>query len=75
MSGAVKRKRRAGVEDRWNKTIRDFEGNEQRVPSAVHGKAAAGVPGMSTTRATNTPRDSRARSTLRPGWTSKSATR
>ncbi|MBB5161597.1 site-specific integrase [Mycobacterium sp. AZCC_0083] len=40
MSGAVKRKRRAGVEDRWNKSLRDLEGNEQKVPSAMHGKGS-----------------------------------
>lgn len=32
------RNRRAGVEDRWTKTIRDEAGNEQTVPSANHGK-------------------------------------
>ncbi|MBU8824406.1 tyrosine-type recombinase/integrase [Mycolicibacterium goodii] len=32
------RNRRAGVEDRWTKTVRDEHGNEQRVPSAAHGK-------------------------------------
>ncbi|MEN4399365.1 tyrosine-type recombinase/integrase [Mycolicibacterium senegalense] len=32
------RNRRAGVEDRWTKTVRDEEGNEQTVPSANHGK-------------------------------------
>jgi hypothetical protein len=33
----VKRNRRAGVEDRWTKTIRDAEGNEQKVPSSRQG--------------------------------------
>ena len=33
----MKRNRRAGVEDRWNKTVRDAEGNTQNVPSAVNG--------------------------------------
>ncbi len=32
------RGRRAGVEDRWTKTIRDEHGNQQKVPSARHGK-------------------------------------
>ena len=34
----MKRNRRAGVEDRWTKTVRDEEGNTQKVPSARHGK-------------------------------------
>jgi integrase len=33
-----KRNRRAGVEDRWTKTVRDAEGNTQTVPSATNGK-------------------------------------
>jgi integrase len=33
----TKRNRRAGVEDRWTKTIRDEHGNEKKVPSARHG--------------------------------------
>jgi integrase len=33
----MKRNRRAGVEDRWNKTIRDEQGNTVTVPSARHG--------------------------------------
>lgn len=33
-----KRNRRAGVEDRWTKTVRDERGNTQTVPSATHGK-------------------------------------
>ncbi|MCV7287282.1 site-specific integrase [Mycolicibacterium wolinskyi] len=32
------RNRRAGVEDRWTKRIRDAAGNPQTVPSAVYGK-------------------------------------
>lgn len=32
------RNRRAGVEDRWYKKIRDAQGNAQTVPSANHGK-------------------------------------
>jgi hypothetical protein len=36
MSG--KRNRRAGVEDRWTKTVRDEHGNTQTVPSAANGK-------------------------------------
>ncbi len=35
---AQRRNRRSGVEDRWNKTVRDTEGNLQTVPSAAHGK-------------------------------------
>jgi len=34
----VKRNRRAGVEDRWTKTVRDEHGNSQTVPSARHGQ-------------------------------------
>jgi hypothetical protein len=33
-----KRNRRAGVEDRWTKTVRDEHGNTQAVPSATYGK-------------------------------------
>jgi len=36
MSG--KRNRRAGVEDRWTKTVRNEHGNTQTVPSAANGK-------------------------------------
>jgi integrase len=32
------RNRRAGVEDRWTKTVRDTEGSTQAVPSVNHGK-------------------------------------
>ena len=32
------RNRRAGVEDRWHKTIRDEHGNEKRVPSSKYGR-------------------------------------
>jgi integrase len=34
----MKRNRRAGVEDRWTKTVRDEYGNTQTVPSARNGK-------------------------------------
>jgi len=34
----MKRNRRAGVEDRWTKTIRDEHGNARTVPSATHGQ-------------------------------------
>jgi integrase len=34
----MKRNRRAGVEDRWTKTVRDEEGNAQTVRSANHGR-------------------------------------
>lgn len=33
-----RRNRRAGVEDRWRKTVRDEDGNETRVPSAIDGQ-------------------------------------
>lgn len=33
-----KRNLRAGVEDRWYKTVRDEHGNPQTVPSATYGK-------------------------------------
>jgi integrase len=36
----MKRSRRAGIEDRWTKTIRDAEGNTQTVPSANRGKGS-----------------------------------
>jgi integrase len=36
----MKRNRRAGVEDRWTKTVRDVQGNNQTVPSANHGKGS-----------------------------------
>ncbi|MGV0790481.1 tyrosine-type recombinase/integrase [Mycolicibacterium sp. XJ1819] len=38
MTMPQRRNRRAGVEDRWTKTVRDAEGNAQTVPSATHGK-------------------------------------
>lgn len=34
----MKRNRRAGVEDRWTKTVRDEDGNTQKAPSSRHGK-------------------------------------
>jgi integrase len=34
----MKRNRRAGVEDRWTKTVRDEHGNKKKVPSARYGK-------------------------------------
>jgi integrase len=34
----MKRNRRAGVEDRWTKTVRDARGNECKLPTARHGK-------------------------------------
>ena len=36
----MKRNRRAGVEDRWTKAVRDADGNLQTVPSAAHGKGS-----------------------------------
>ncbi|MBY0288122.1 MAG: site-specific integrase [Mycobacteriaceae bacterium] len=36
--GVVRRNRRAGVEDRWTKTVRDEHGNSQKVASVRHGK-------------------------------------
>jgi integrase len=36
----VKRNRRAGVEDRWIKTVRDADGNEQRMPTAADRKGS-----------------------------------
>ena len=33
----MRRNRRAGVEDRWTKTVRDEHGNARTVPSAAHG--------------------------------------
>jgi hypothetical protein len=34
----MKRNHRAGVEDRWTKTLYDDHGNKQKVPSANYGK-------------------------------------
>jgi integrase len=34
----MRRNRRAGVEDRWTKAVRDADGNIQTVPSAAHGR-------------------------------------
>src|SRR4051812_17261687 len=34
----MQRSRRAGVEDRWTKTVRNADGNTQTIPSASHGK-------------------------------------
>jgi hypothetical protein len=34
------RNRRAGVEDRWHKTVRDDAGNAQTVPSANYGQGS-----------------------------------
>jgi hypothetical protein len=36
----MKRNRRASVEDRWTKTVRDEHGTTQSVPSANHGKGS-----------------------------------
>lgn len=33
-----RRNQRAGVEDRWTKTVRDNDGNPTRIPSSRHGK-------------------------------------
>jgi integrase len=33
----MKRNRRAGVEDRWTRTVHDAEGNETKLPTARHG--------------------------------------
>ena len=38
MNTPIRRHRRAGVEDRWTKTVRDDAGNTKAVPSARHGK-------------------------------------
>lgn len=37
---AMRRNRRAGVEDRWTKTLRDASGTAKTVPSANHGKGS-----------------------------------
>jgi len=34
----VRRNRRAGVEDRWTKTVRDADGNRQSAPTVRHGR-------------------------------------
>ena len=69
MSG--KRNRRAGVEDRWTKTVRDEHGNTQTVPSAANGKGSVGGQGMSTSADGNTRRDSRGKLTRRRAWTNR----
>ena len=40
-AAGMKRNPRAGVEDRWTKTVRDEHGNTQKVPSARHGNGHA----------------------------------
>jgi hypothetical protein len=67
----MKRNRRAGVEDRWTKTVRDEQGNTQTVPSANDGKESVGAHAMSTSEVGGTRRDSRARLMLNPGWTAR----
>jgi hypothetical protein len=47
----MKRNRRAGVEDRWRKTIYDDVGNPQTVPSARYGKGLRWLARMSMTAA------------------------
>lgn len=36
----MKRNRRAGIEDRWTKTVRELDGTAKTVPSATHGKGS-----------------------------------
>jgi hypothetical protein len=36
----MKRNRRAGIEDRWSKSVPDEHGNVATVPSANHGKGS-----------------------------------
>ena len=36
----TKRNRRAGIEDRWTKTVRHPDGRTESVPSANHGKGS-----------------------------------
>jgi integrase len=36
----MKRNRRAGVEDRWTRTVKDADGTARQVPSAAHGQGS-----------------------------------
>ena len=69
----MKRNRRAGVEDRWTKTVRDAHGNATKVPTAP-GTAGgcAGAHGMSTTRVVSTRKRSRRKADAQSGWTPRS---
>jgi integrase len=63
----MKRNRRAGVEDRWTKTVRDEHGNTQTVPSANQGKGARWRQGMSMIAGMSTRRRLAARLMLSNG--------
>jgi len=39
----MKRNRRAGVEDRWSKTVRDADGTKRTVPSVRDGVGCVGL--------------------------------
>ena len=69
MSG--KRNRRAGVEDRWTKTVRDEHGNTQTVPSAANGKGKRWRARYVDERGRSTRRDSRGKLTRRRAWTNR----
>ena len=64
----MKRNRRAGVEDRWTKTVRDAHGN---TPDGAQRQARPGMRWRARyvdDRPANTPRRSPARPMRRPGW-------
>ena len=71
----MKRNRRAGVEDRWHRAIRDDQGNTQTVQSANHGKGSRWRARYVDDSGRNTPRGLPARLMTRPGWTTLSALR
>lgn len=71
----MKRNRRAGVEDRWTKTVRDEHGNTKTVPSANHGKGSRWRARYVDDQAASTPRGSRPSGTASGGWTNRSAIR
>jgi hypothetical protein len=62
----MKRNRRAGVEDRWTKAIRDEHGNKRTEQSPMV-REAVGGRGMSMQTVENTLKDSGARLTRRRG--------
>ena len=64
---SAKRNRRAGVEDRWTKTVRYEHGNTQTVPSAANGKGKRWRARYVDERGSEHAKGSSARSTLNCG--------
>ena len=67
----MRRNRRAGVEDRWTKTVRDEDGNTQKVPSTGHGKGLRWRARYVGPDGKERAKHSRARRTPKPGSTAK----